>query len=160
MSLSSCTYILTTSAPTIIYITGISKSYAPFIEAKPCDKNVPNCTAEIYQTLRRQCTKLYGGNWRWVMSVTSGAGVAMEEIIPNLTAALYHTLRRQCTKLYGGNVPTVRRQCTKRYGGNWRRGRGGTLTKYPGKSRKPKTPQRYTYTTDVKSTELLCVLRI
>jgi len=70
----------------------------------------------------------------------------------------YYQTLRQCTKLYGGNVPnctaaiyqTVRRQCTKLYGGNWRRGRGGTLTKYPGKSRKPKTPHRWPYTTNVQ----------
>jgi len=40
-----------------------------------------------YQTLRRQSTKLYGGN------------------VPNSKAAMYQTLRRQFTKLYDGNVP-------------------------------------------------------
>ena len=72
------------------------------------------CTLNWSQTLRRICTKLYGGN------------------VPNYTAAMYQTVRRQCTKLYGGN---------------WRWGRGGTLKKYPGKSRKPKAPQRWPYTT-------------
>jgi len=125
-----------------------------------------------YQTVRRQCTELYGGNlpnctaaicvahsrltlhntthWRhidvgyvtrinnvtwpsrWVRSVTSGAGVAMEELLPNLAAAMYQTVRQQCTKLYGGN---------------WRRGRGGTLTKYHGTRRNPKTPHKWPHTT-------------
>jgi len=65
------------------------------------------CTLHWGQTLQRKCTKLYCGN------------------LPNCMAAMYQSIRWQYTKLYGGN---------------WRRGRGGTLTKCPGKSRKPKTP--------------------
>jgi len=44
---------------------------------KPNGGNVPNLTAAMYQTIRRQCTKLYGGN------------------LPNCTAAMYQTVRRQ-----------------------------------------------------------------
>jgi len=91
---------------------GMSKPFAPFIGAKLCDENVPNYTAAMYQTIRRQCTKLYGGN------------------LPNCTTAI-----------------------TKLYGGNWRSGRGGTLTKYPGKSRKPKTHQRDIITTKTPSSK-------
>ena len=50
---------------------------------------------------------------------------------------MYQTIRRQCTKLYGGNVPN----CTAAIGV----GGGGTLTKYPGKSRKPKSPYPGSY---------------
>ena len=58
-------------------------------------------------------------------------------------------MRRKCTDLYGGNLPKytaamyqiVRRQFTKMYGGNCRGGRGGILTKYPGKLASPKPPQ-------------------
>jgi len=46
---------------------------------------------------------------------------------------MYQTVRRQCTKPYGGNVPN----CTAAIGLG---GRGGSLTKHPGKSRKPKSP--------------------
>ena len=84
---------------------------------------IPNLTAAMYQTLRRQCTKPYGGN------------------VPNLTAAMYQTIRRKFTKPHGGNVPN----CTAAIGVG---GHGGTLTKYPGKSRKPKTPQLATNTTN------------
>ena len=140
--LLSCTYILTTSAPTIIYITGISKYYAAFIEAKHCVK--------MHQTVRRQFTKLYGGN---VPNCTAAIGVELRQLpvapcddggtntkpyggnVSNLTAAMYQTIRRQCTKLYCGNVPN----CTAAIGVG---GRGGTLTKYPGKSRNPKSPHR------------------
>ena len=68
-----------TLAPTLIYITGTSKSNAPFVEAKICGENAPNFTAAIYKTVRRQCTKLYGGN------------------VPNNTAAMYETVRRSWT---------------------------------------------------------------
>jgi len=43
------------------------------------------CTLHWGQTLRRKCTKLYGGN------------------VANWTASMYQTVRRQFTKLYGGN---------------------------------------------------------
>ena len=60
------------------------------------------------------------------------------------------------TKPYGDNVPictaamyrTVRRDYAKLYGGNWRRGRIGTLIKYPGKSRMPKTDYPGSHTTN------------
>jgi len=50
-------------------------------------------------------------------------------------AGKYQTVRRKFIKMYGDNVPI----CTSVIGVG---GRGGTLTKYPGKSRKPKTPHR------------------
>jgi len=67
------------------------------------------CTLHWGQTLRQKCTKLYGGNLpnctaaiyetirrsRWVRSVTSGAVVSMEKLILNCTATMYQTVRRQ-----------------------------------------------------------------
>jgi len=48
------------------------QNYAPFIGVKVCGEYVPNCTAAMYQTIRRQCTKLYGGN---VPNCTAAIGV-------------------------------------------------------------------------------------
>jgi len=67
---------------------------------------------------------------------------------PKLAAKMHQTVRRHFTKLYSGNVPnstaaiyrTFLGQCTKLYGGNWRSGCGGIPKKYPGESRKPKSP--------------------
>jgi len=84
------------------------------------------CTLHWGHTLTRKCTKTYGGN------------------LPNCTAAIYQTLRRQSTNLKGGNVP----HGTAAIGVG---GLGGNLTKYPGKSRKPKSPYPVCITTIITS---------
>jgi len=81
----------------------------------------------MHQTVRRQFTKLYGGN---KPNCTAAIGVELGQLpvamvgdggtntkpyggnVPNLTAAMYQAIRRQFTKLYGGNVPN----CTEAIG--------------------------------------------